>query len=760
MHCRKFILGFLMIVLLPFVSEAQCPDFMELNSDYVTGYYGNFYYPFFSVGIVDGRHTLITQQGMDPRTGNHLPLIPDGETVVIKLGNEQVGAQAESLIYTFTVDPDNSILLLKYAVVLQNPGHQDIIQPRFLIQMLNADDELLSECMEYNVISSDEIPGFQSYGQTMWRPWTLNGFDLSPYAGQTVKLQVSTFDCGAGAHYGYAYFTATCMSNRLSFTGCDGQQVTVSAPEGFESYSWNNGSTSSSTTYTLQGNTVATCVISTVTGCQLTLMGTFTDQDTAQDQVFFDTICEGASYHHHGFDLPPQVPGDFAAFNTFFNISDCDESATSTLYLHVLSRYTHIYDVACEGDSYNAHGFHYDQLPSGQLIDSNIVQLPIGCDHITMLHLTVNQSFSMPNTINGPTEVCEGTVEAYSLENTSSQASNLYLWTVPDEVIITGGQGTSNVQLFFMQDAPSSVQITLTGSNGCGSGSTPLEVVVHPAFHNIYSDTVCLGSNYEQYGFQLDVQDSMGLFVHIINDTTQFGCDSVSVLQLLVADTPYVVALADPSLICVGGEAELHAVSSHASVTLTSQLPRVWVGDILCTDSSFVHPQDWPCEKVPMGVVFYVDNSGEHGWAVNLQDENSLCKWGTNAQWPAETNNPNLPDCSGPKVALYEHDGYQNTFLIRDYLPAEYYPAAYSVDFENGWYLPAAGQAYHLYATIPSINPSLLLVGGTPFPTDIQWTYWTSSEINSGAVWVLDSFKGLYYQDKNDLYSVRGVRSF
>ncbi|MBO7630268.1 MAG: hypothetical protein J6S87_10115, partial [Bacteroidales bacterium] len=538
MHPIKSILGILLLGLLVLAGQAQCPDFTDLTNSSVTGYAGtcgyignNFVDTILFVGIIPGRHTLITQQGTDPQTGGQLPLLPNGENVVVKLGNEQIGAQMESLVYTFTVDPDHPVLLLKYAVVLEDPHHIEIDQPRFLIQALDIHDNLLNECMEYNVVSSPLIPGFQEYNHVMWRPWTINGFDLSAYAGQTVKFKITTYDCRAGGHYGYAYFTASCISNQISFSGCNGDQVTLSAPVGFESYSWNNGSHTPSTTYTILPNTVATCNITTVTGCQITHSVTFTQDTILQDHVYYDTICEGMGYTNHGFNLPVySSPGEYIASNTYYDASDCVEGATNTLYLHVHPRYHHIYDVACEGGSYNAHGFHLTQLTQGEVTDTTYVPLPYGCDSTTILHLTVNHTFSMSETINGPNVVCSGTSEIYSLMNAPSQT--LYHWAAPDGVLIYGGQGTPSAQLYFMPNAPSSVQVTLTADNGCGSATIPVNITVGTSYSNMFSDTICTGNAYTQHGYQLGTQDTAGYYVHILTGTTQQGCDSVSILGL------------------------------------------------------------------------------------------------------------------------------------------------------------------------------------------------------------------------------------
>ena len=763
MISRKTILGVLLWGLFALTVQAQCPDFLDLTSNQVVGTYGhiNIIDTLMSIGIMPGHHTLITQQGTDPRTGGQLPLLPDGENAVIRLGCEQAGGEMESLIYTFTVDSDQPVLLLKYAVVLEDPGHEALFQPHFLIQMLDPNDELISGCMEYNVVSSPEIPGFQAYDPgngvfVMWRPWTTNGFDLSAFAGQTVKLRLSTFDCAYQAHFGYAYFTARCISNKLSFSDCDGTEVTLSAPQGFETYLWNDGSTATSTTCMVQSDTVITCVANTVTGCQLTFSGTIVSQNVPmQDQDYYDTICQGDAYHNQGFELPPQMTeGDQVIHNVYYDITNCEEGATSTLYLHVVQRFYHIYDAACEGDDYNDYGFQFSQLSEGVMVDSTTVPRPGGCDSTTVLHLTVNASFTLPNLISGPTTVCTRSVEQYSISN--YEGLTFFEWNIPSGVSIVSGQGTNSVMLYFSQDAPATSTITLIGANGCGNGSIPLDVNVFPAYYDYYFDTVCIGSDYSQHGFQLGVQDSLGYFIFVHNDTTASGCDSITALQIVVAGVPEITALADPTVICVGQETELHAVGANASVTLSSELPMVAVGDILCTDSTFVHPADWPCGKVAMGVVFYVDESGLHGWAVNLQDEPDSLIWGL----LLSLDIPTLTNYTGAFSTMGDLDGYQNTASIRASGTAALYPAAYQVDFEHGWYLPAAAQLYRIGATLWAVNNSLQTVGGDPFPLDSERRYWSSTEKSPFEAWALKNYSLFMAVNKSEWMPVRTVRNF
>ena len=754
----KEILITLLWGLLVFTVQAQCPDFTDLTGPNVVCYYGTTDNPNAQTGMIPGRHTIITEQGTDPRTDNLLPLLPDGENAVVKLGNELVGAEAESIVYSFTVDNENSILLLKFAVVFENPGHVPPHQPRFVMQVLDANDNLLDPCMEYDVYASDEIPGFQAFGDVKWRPWTNTGFDLSPYIGQTVKVSFTTYDCAESGHFGYAYFTASCISNRLELVGCDGNDVTLAAPQGFESYQWNNGSNTATTTYTVQGTTIANCLVTSVIGCQFMLIGTLTNENIpTQDQTFYDTICEGESYSANGFDLPSDLtPGLHTVFNTYFNIATCTDDITNTLYLMVTQRYFHYYDMACEGNDYNEYGFSYTNLPVGTITGSNTVVNPDGCDSVAILHLSVSPSFTLPNTISGPSVICSQSMATYSI---SDAEGITYHWNVPDGVSIFSGQGTNTVSLFFSPNAPANSIITLMGANGCGSGSAQLSVTVKPSYHIFANDTMCTGNDYHGNGFQLGVQDSAGIFVYTLNDTTTCGCDSIHVLQLMVAETPVINAVADPAVLCVGQETELHAIGAQASVTLSSELNNVVVGDIWCTDSSCVHLADWPCGKVAMGVVFYVDNTGQHGWAVSLQDEPTTYIWGL----LLSLNTPDIPTLTNYETAftaLGDLGGYQNTASIRASGTAYQYPAAYQVDFDHGWHLPAAAQLYRLYATLGIVNNSLQTVGGVPFPMNAEWSYWSSTESSSYEAWALYNSTSLTLVNKSSSLSVRTIRDF
>lgn len=82
-----------------YVVSPTVPDFTDITAACVEATYGTTGNPFTTKGIVSNRHSLITRQGTDPNTGNQLKFLPSGETKVVRLGNDSIGGQAESITY-------------------------------------------------------------------------------------------------------------------------------------------------------------------------------------------------------------------------------------------------------------------------------------------------------------------------------------------------------------------------------------------------------------------------------------------------------------------------------------------------------------------------------------------------------------------------------------------------------------------------------------------------------------------------------------
>ena len=153
------------------------------------------------------------------------------------------------------------------------------------------------------------------------------------------------------------------------------------------------------------------------------------------------------------------------------------------------------------------------------------------------------------------------------------------------------------------------------------------------------------------------------------------------------------------------------------------------IGDILCTDGSTVRPEQFASSgKTADGIVFYVDGDENYGWAVSLECQAVNTDWVTSEHYGDMYDIPMLDNFEYSREAMYDLDGYNNTDIIRSTHGADWYPAAWCVDFDHGWYLPAAGQMRWLMAYINEINASLSVVHGTMFVYDHPRWYWTSTE--------------------------------
>lgn len=243
--------------ILVYCPENHCIDYLNFSSPNLVCTYGHEWgnqgeTPFSNIGAVDfgpdakeSRHTRhVDPLELDPRTDSCLHTVPSGALASVRLGNWNASYEAETMTYSFVVDSANQgVLIIKYAVVLEKPG-EGCGDPGFNMEVLDENDNVIDEsCGRADFSYSDAVnAGWNRTkdDKVAWKDWTTVGVNLQPYNGQTVKVRFKTYDCGAGGHFGYGYFTLDCASAHLETENCGNDaKIECYAPEGF-SYLWFN----------------------------------------------------------------------------------------------------------------------------------------------------------------------------------------------------------------------------------------------------------------------------------------------------------------------------------------------------------------------------------------------------------------------------------------------------------------------------------------------------------------------------------------
>jgi gliding motility-associated-like protein len=196
---------------------------------------------------VPGQHTIIPSLNAGNDQYGRFPRIcPNGSGYSVKLGNNDGGRGAEKISYTYTIPStlQGFSLLFHYAVVLQNPGHEEIAQPRFQAIITDLSSGARIPCSSFDFAASFGLPGFQQSTvdwSVVYKDWTPVTVNLNGYIGRTIRIEFITSDCTRGGHFGYAYvdINSNCNGAILGTTLCQGDNsISLTAPHGFQSYQW------------------------------------------------------------------------------------------------------------------------------------------------------------------------------------------------------------------------------------------------------------------------------------------------------------------------------------------------------------------------------------------------------------------------------------------------------------------------------------------------------------------------------------------
>ena len=250
------------------------------------------------------RHTIMTVAGgTDPCGG--FPVVAPGGQYSVRLGGTTPNYQGEILEQTFTVSPSSTNVTYQYAVVLNDGGHAPADQPYFKIEVLDQNGIVIDTCVQYYVTAGGSIPGFlPCVAPTSYKPWTIVSIDLSAQVNQDVTIRFTVAGCTQSGHYGYAYIDAACSQLAVALNFCPGNPtVVLTAPSGFVSYQWVDGSGNpipgaTGQTYTIPNATVGTnfsVEMTAVTNCVSILTFTLQYTDIYSPITTTNIDCWGAS---------------------------------------------------------------------------------------------------------------------------------------------------------------------------------------------------------------------------------------------------------------------------------------------------------------------------------------------------------------------------------------------------------------------------------------------------------------------------------
>lgn len=399
---------------------------------------------------MESRHTVhydINER--DPRTDGGLRTVPEGEVASVRLGNWNTGGEAERVEYRYTVDASSSaILILKYAVVLQDPEHNEIWQPKFELEVLKNGKPISNKgCGEAKFTAganTSEKDGWHKFGTGWWKDWTTISINLREHHGEEVVVRLTTYDCAELGHFGYAYFTLNCSDGELKSTACgDVENDTLIGPEGFK-YRWYKKSDATQTlsadqSYIISTKDTATYCLDVIqptrTECYYTLETSglqrypvadgeyrayveecmnkvaFTNKsyvskkDALGNNVNSGEDCDvvwvfgdgSTSSNLNPVHVYPATGGKFTAtLKASIGGGKCEEIKTFEFELpNVTDMRDTIHATICPGETYVLGDITYDS--TGVYADT--IPTEYGCDNITVLYLNVLKDTTIYDTI-------------------------------------------------------------------------------------------------------------------------------------------------------------------------------------------------------------------------------------------------------------------------------------------------------------------------------------------------------------------------
>jgi gliding motility-associated-like protein len=215
-----------------------------------------------TAGITSTRAIIVSKaSGNDEKVlKENIPKAHPTSNYSLQLGNNVDGGTFQKAETSFLVNNNHSLLQFHFAVLLledDNTRHTPAQKPGFSINITDQNGTPI-KCGDFNVqLELSLLNGFKKQDFLEYRNWTSGSIDLRNHLGKILKIEVLVHGCTGRQHFGYAYFDAELQKTEIQQTSAcpdaNGKMVFI-APEGFEKYTWDNGSTDRVATYNPAAN--------------------------------------------------------------------------------------------------------------------------------------------------------------------------------------------------------------------------------------------------------------------------------------------------------------------------------------------------------------------------------------------------------------------------------------------------------------------------------------------------------------------------
>jgi gliding motility-associated-like protein len=566
----------------------------------------------------------------DANTGNALKKVPKGYRYSARLGDEIKTGDTnprcweQSLQYKMKVDSTNSLLIMKFACVLQYASdHTALMEPRFKLSLYDQSGNTINTCTNYDVYSSSSlVKGFQTYtpagsaNPVQWRDWTTVGADLSGFNGQNITIEFMSADCTGRYHYGYAYFVASYQSMSLTTKYCAGNDTaTLTAPDGFESYKWkfhNNVVGSNSVYYAIQpaeGDTY-TCVMTSATGCTDSLTTTIWRYEPKAKFACSPLQCNDSIYKVQFTNLSTTNRGTLSnlwnfgdgsdttlnpthAFTTsgwhkvWLTVTNSSSGCTDSYVDSVETFYPPLIGIKgdttyCPGYTTTLKGYgadHYDWiLPSGSIVhnvDSLVMRAPGGITGLTgyssngicstTKYRTVIEEPEWNILVSGNPAYCKNDstcIRANALRDAAPLNSTTFIWKDPLQKIV-GTQDSLIVK------TPGTYTLLATNKRGCQKSTTCYVTEIALPDNSFTMSATAINNKHNYVTFNGPAVTGVSYFWDLGDSTTESQSSFTHYYDVTGASGEYIVTM-------TATNAEGCISSSSKAIEVTPYVPNVF----------------------------------------------------------------------------------------------------------------------------------------------------------------------------------------